>query len=401
MTFDLDGIPPRELLPASRAEEAERLMLPLTPLATLPLGPELGYLAARDARGETYGIPLAHGRRARPGDGSAAALLDLLGVVTASRAERAITVDQTNESVVVGEEVLVKWLLHPRTGPQPAEERLRALAGFPHTPRPLGFARVETPAGSLLVGSAVAFLPGSEDGWDWAVADVRALARAGGTAEPTGAGSLGRIVAAMHLALAADRTATASADDAGRWLAEARADAAATEATRTLLSRLDPLLAPIGDCTGTPVIPIHGDLHIGQVLRTPDGLLWLIDFDGSPLQDPDDRLLPQPAARDIATMLASLDHVGRVVVHRTEDLGEEGRERVLRWIDEARAAFLGAYRSALAAAGATALLDDRLLRPFLVQQECREYAYAERYLPHWRYVPDAALPALLAARPAI
>jgi maltokinase len=35
----------------------------------------------------------------------------------------------------------------------------------------------------------------------------------------------------------------------------------------------------------------------------------------------------------------------------------------------------------------------------LVQQECREYAYARRYLPHWRYVPDAALPALLEEDP--
>ena len=42
------------------------------------------------------------------------------------------------------------------------------------------------------------------------------------------------------------------------------------------------------------------------------------------------------------------------------------------------------------------LLDRRLVRPYQVLQECREYAYARRYLPHWRYVPDAALPALLA-----
>jgi maltokinase len=322
-----------------------------------------------------------------------------MGVSTASRAERGITVDQTNESVVVGDEVLVKWQLHPRTGPQPAEERLSALAEFPHTPRSLGFARVESPAGSLLIAGAVAFLPGSEDGWDWAVSDVRALARGATAGEPTGAGALGGIVAQMHLALAADATTTASVGDAASWLAQARSDAAATAETRALLSRLDPLLEPLGGCAGTPVIPIHGDLHIGQVLRTPDGRLWIIDFDGSPLLDPADRLLPQPAARDVATMLASLDHVGRVVVHRTPDLDEQGRARVLDWIREARSEFLGAYRSVLDAAGAGALLDERLLLPLLVQQECREYAYAERYLPHWRYVPDAALPALLVDHP--
>lgn len=399
MTFDLAGIPATELLPASRAKEAERMEPPLRALATLPLGPGLEYVAARDARGETYGIPLAHGRRARPGDGATAALLDLMGVTTASRAERGITVDQTNESVVVGDEVLVKWQLHPRTGPQPAEERLGALAGFPHTPRSLGFAKVDSPEGSLVIAGAVAFLPGSEDGWDWAVSDVRALARGTAAGDPTGAGALGGIVAQMHLALAADATTTASPGDAATWLAQAHSDAAATAETRALLSRLDPLLEAIGDCAGTPVIPIHGDLHIGQVLRTPDARLWIIDFDGSPLQDPADRLLPQPAARDVATMLASLDHVGRVVVHRTPDLDEQGRARVLDWIRHARSEFLGGYRGALDSGGAGALLDDRLLLPLLVQQECREYAYAERYLPHWRYVPDAALPALLVDHP--
>ena len=34
--------------------------------------------------------------------------------------------------------------------------------------------------------------------------------------------------------------------------------------------------------------------------------------------------------------------------------------------------------------------------PFAVEQECREYVYAARHLPRWLYVPDAALPALLA-----
>ena len=58
--------------------------------------------------------------------------------------------------------------------------------------------------------------------------------------------------------------------------------------------------------------------------------------------------------------------------------------------------FLAGYRAGLEAAGRPELLDDRLLLPMQVQQECREYAYASRYLPHWRYVPDAALPDLLA-----
>lgn len=53
------------------------------------------------------------------------------------------------------------------------------------------------------------------------------------------------------------------------------------------------------------------------------------------------------------------------------------------------------YRGELSKGRAAYLLDERLLGAFLVQQECREFVYSVRHLPHWRYVPDAALPALL------
>jgi maltokinase len=36
-------------------------------------------------------------------------------------------------------------------------------------------------------------------------------------------------------------------------------------------------------------------------------------------------------------------------------------------------------------------LDERLLAPFLIEQECREYIYAAKHLPHWVYVPDAVI----------
>ena len=42
--------------------------------------------------------------------------------------------------------------------------------------------------------------------------------------------------------------------------------------------------------------------------------------------------------------------------------------------------------------------DDDLLLAFRVAQELHEYAYSIQHLPHWRYVADAALPALIAFR---
>ena len=86
-------------------------------------------------------------RRARPGDGVAEALLGLLARMrietqgcftiqswaqrTAS-GERAIGVDQTNESVIVGDAAVVKWATHLQEGPHPAPRRIGVLrdAGF-------------------------------------------------------------------------------------------------------------------------------------------------------------------------------------------------------------------------------------------------------------------------------
>jgi maltokinase len=91
-------------------------------------------------------------------------------------------------------------------------------------------------------------------------------------------------------------------------------------------------------------------------------------------------------------MLASLDHVGRVVVKRTDGVDPA---IVRAWIAAAQDSFLAAYRGTLASLGSLELLDERLLVPLRLQQECREFLYAVRHLPHWRYVPDAALLDLL------
>ena len=135
---------------------------------------------------------------------------------------------------------------------------------------------------------------------------------------------------------------------------------------------------------------MHGDLHVGQILRW-DGGYAVNDFDGNPVLPPEERLTAQPTARDVAGMLQSLDHVGRVALEHAPDADADAVEV---WIFEAHQRFLRAYRESLGASGD--LFDERLLEPFAVEQECREYVYAARHLPRWLYVPDAAMPALLA-----
>lgn len=362
-------------------------------------------------------------RRAAAGDGVAEALLARLaagsrrdGAFRLHRfagqpvtGERAVTVDQTNESVVVGEAAVVKWAVHlPPTGravEQPAVRRLAALAGFSGTATPWGLLTVDVgEAAPLLLATATAFLPGAQDGWDWAVDDVRRLARGELTVDEAvrPAGELGRLVARLHAALAATGREVATEDDARQWTLRATGDLDAavrsvdgpegvrlSAAARRVADELEILSA----LAGTPLVDVHGDLHVGQVLRHGSPPAYaVIDFDGNPVLPPEERARRQPVAVDVAGMMGSLDHVGRVVMERTE--GIDGAV-VDTWMADAQQTFLAAYRDGLARAGLSDLLDERMLRPLRLQQECREFLYAVRHLPLWRYVPDRALAALM------
>ena len=419
---------PAALLPPRRSDEAARIERPLDLISCVQLDDsraDLWYAIVRDARGVSYGVPcVASGealRRAVPGDGAAEALLGLLdrggkgvpgegsrddhvGVIRwhaePCEGERGFDVDQTNELVVVGERAVVKWLLHPTAEEQPAPRRLAALAeaSFAGTPRPWGLVSVDNAGAGVLIATVIDYVADASDGWEWAVEDVRSLAL-GETDDANALRSMpviGRLVAEMHLAFAAAGRSIATDDEAEDWSVEAAEDlrdAGLAAPTARLIAQE---LALVTGFAGTTIIDIHGDLHIGQVLRTsPGDDLSIIDFDGSPTRSPEQRLARQPAARDVAGMLASLDHVGRVVLHRTDGLDDGQRGRVHDWIAAAQRGFLDAYLSRLAEAGEESLLDAGLVRPFQLQQECREFIYAARYLPHWRYVPEGALAALL------
>jgi maltokinase len=415
---------PADLLPARRADEAQRVELPWTIVASVEVGladpanEGAALLVLEDARRERFGVPAVvdHGRlrRALPGDGFTEGFLallaaeggcaglsvDVFGDLAGLSGEESFDVDQTNELVVVGGRAVVKWYLHPTEAAQPAPARMAALAlaGFEGTPRTHAIVRLSVPASSALVATVVDFVADSQDGWEWAVDNVRAFVRGESKDGRQWVHDVAVLVAEMHLALMGNGVDEASAQQVSDWLGVATDELAACQGllSASVYEVARERLSAIGQCAGAMTIDAHGDLHIGQVLHVREtGRYFVVDFDGNPMLEPHQRAARQPAARDVAGMLASLDHVGRVVLHRTADLDEQQRQQVHTWIEDAQVTFLDGYHLALAQAGCADLLDDRLVLPFQVQQELREYAYAERYLPHWRYVPDAALPALL------
>ncbi len=317
--------------------------------------------------------------------------------------ERVMGVDQTHASWVVGDRVVVKWMTEPLVGPHPAADRLRRLseAGFAESPTLAGVVEWCEPGTDYWIPVAVvqAYLPGTEDGWTWALDEARrALGVVPGAATAFGT-DLGDIVGRMHLAFADDPAAPLPADLARRQAAEARA---ALDLTVRLVADHDPVshalltehreqieaaLAPLDDAAGTPVLPLHGDLHVGQVLRDTEGSYAVVDFDGNPTLPPDLRAAPGPAAVDVATMLVSLENVEHVVRHHAPEVTYEAG---LAWTTAEQRRFLNGYRNAL---GPRAdLYDDTLVPAYEWEQVCREFLYAIRHdFLEWLYVPAAAV----------
>ena len=308
--------------------------------------------------------------------------------------ERPITVDQTNHSVVVGgpigEQFVVKWLQPPVLSPHPGVQLLRHLAsrGFSEMPAYIGCEERD----ELVVATVSEFVPGAVDGWEWFVDDVDAFLRGNGDFQGlmAWAGRVGALTARLHVALAdmqpttvAPRTYHAAAlerlDDALRVVG-------GDESVRlqALVPAVQAALSPLDSSALLVAHRIHGDLHAGQFLRADDRLL-VTDFDGNPLAKGEARRLAHSPLVDVASMLQSIDHVGRIVVKRRHP---DRVEEVDRFIASGVAEALDSYRSAHS-------VSDDLLHAFRVAQELHEYCYAATHLPRWLYIPDAALPALL------
>lgn len=362
-------------------------------------------------------------RRAVPGDGAFMALADVLragerrgplvaspvGSMPPATGERAIDVDQSNDSVIVGGDVVLKLFPRPGAGPQPGEELAAHLAavGSADVPTPFGSLRWELPGEpSLLVATSSRYLPGARDGWAWFL-DLAVVGIAGDDRGPsiTAAERCGALVARLHVALATPSAVlaptpvgTAEADAGDRW--RERGEALLAEAVeltsgpegerlRALAPRIREAFAAFPAADGTPVQRIHGDLHVGQILAW-DGGHAIADLDGNPLAPASERLEPQPTARDVASFVRSLDHLGRIAQRRLP----ADPERVDAWIRDVRGRFLSAYADEISGGGRSRF-DDRLVRPFEVVQACHEFVYATRFLPAWLPIADLAIGPLL------
>lgn len=298
--------------------------------------------------------------------------------------ERQVSTDQANLSMAVDERYLVKWFRAPVDHSSLVVLEQLSACGFPHMPRFIGAIEVD----GRVAATVTELIPGATDGWQWYVDDV--LAWLDGSlaldALVATAARMGEISAALHSALVVSPPSTATLEALRGRVADRRRVAVeqttgpAGERLRGRLGQIGAALTPLQSVDPVPVQRVHGDLHAGQFLRAGDRLL-LTDFDGDPLTAAADRVDMQPVETDVAALLQSIDHVGRVAARRRP--GADVDPFIVPAIEAAELV----YRRHHA-------LDERLLFALRVAQELHEFAYAATRLPVWGYVPDAAVCAL-------
>jgi maltokinase len=243
------------------------------------------------------------------------------------------------------------------------------------------------------------FMTTATDGWELAKASVRDLmAEADLHADEAGgdfaaeAARLGEAVAAVHLDLAAAfGVREASAAELGE-----RAAAMQDRLQRAI--EVVPALSEVADALSgayeaiaklpdsVSMQRIHGDLHLGQALRTVTRWV-LIDFEGEPMAAIDARRDFDSPLRDVAGMLRSFDYAGH---HRVIEVGydQQLNYRAGEWSDRNRDAFCAGYAEA---AGADPRAHAALLRAFEADKAVYEAVYEARNRPAWLPIPLASL----------
>jgi predicted trehalose synthase len=124
----------------------------------------------------------------------------------------------------------------------------------------------------------------------------------------------------------------------------------------------------------------HGDLHLGQVLRS--GGHWLIfDFEGEPARTLEERRAKHSPLKDVAGMLRSLAYAAGAV---EVEGGPPQRERLGR----AREEFLRGWRAAAAKlVPADAQRTDAMLRALELEKLLYEIRYEVGHRPDWVRIP--------------
>ncbi len=323
-------------------------------------------------------------------------------------APRPIDAEQSNSSVVFGEELILKVFRRVEPGINPDLEITRFLTehGFDRIPALAGWYEIEGRNLDATLGLLQQFVVGGRDGWDLALDELgadaeRFLARVG---------RLGEVVGQMHSVLGSDASDQAFAPEEPS--AEAIGLLTATideEIERIFLELADrEEAAPIAGrgeevrdhlrmlaqvAVGGRVIRHHGDLHLGQTMWADDD--WVVlDFEGEPARTLAERRRKRSPMRDVAGMLRSFAYAASASELQRGVTAPEG------WEARARAAFLEGYFSTVdhSLLPPSSSATEQLLSIFELEKAVYELRYELNNRPEWVRIPVAGILRLLEAQ---
>jgi maltose alpha-D-glucosyltransferase/alpha-amylase len=325
-----------------------------------------------------------------------------------------LSAEQSNSSMVLGEQAVLKLLRKINVGIHPEVEMVRHLTrrGFANVPEVLGEAWLEEGGSSSLLMLVQRFVHNQGDGWEWTLGVLERLAtdvEANLDNYGNFARNLGQRLAEMHAILAQPSEDAAFAPEpmaAGDAHALGERVAGQLEGALDLIARLaddgddarmlldgreavlDAVRRAAMAAEGQSRTRIHGDLHLGQMLVTGSDVM-LIDFEGEPARPIDQRREKDLPLRDVAGVLRSFDYASAVASSALPAGGDvemaRTAERYAEFRDRAAATFLAGY------AGSEEATPDPLLDLFLLEKAAYEVAYEAANRPDWIGVPIAGL----------
>lgn len=312
---------------------------------------------------------------------------------------RPVGAEQSNTSLVYDDAVILKVFRRLAPGPNPEVEVTEALAE-------VGFASVAEPLGTWRRGQhdlafAQRFLVSGTDGWAMALTSLRDLyadpcdpAEAGGDFGAE-AYRLGEVTAELHAAL--NQAFGRSPGDAKGW-ADRMDDqirrvltGEVAEGALRIVARLRELDDP------GPAIRVHGDYHLGQVMRTDTGW-YVLDFEGEPARPLPERTEPSSPLKDVAGMLRSLAYAPAVAMATQ---GEDVTALARAWEARNRESLLDGYHHRAAETDllpADPAARSAVLAAFELDKAVYEVAYEQAHRPDWVEIPARAVAEMAGVR---